>query len=200
MKLEVKIPSLNEEANVHVTRHQGSHLLLDQVLQKFSADKDEAMLTDKKREGIKNKVAIKLREEELGLSCDNLIYENVAMKTKLERKNVLLEGLLFDFSLLQESVSNTKDIKDEIEKLKYSLNICRHELENKTSQLENMLDQERKLECHLGDTERALSLSNSNLVQAKEIIDYLSVQHTELKEILKSLFVRKFEDDEHLQE
>ncbi|KAL3505563.1 hypothetical protein ACH5RR_030945 [Cinchona calisaya] len=130
----------------------------------------------------------------------DLINENLELKRELERKEVLLKGLLFDFSLLQESASSRKDAKDEIEKLTGALNQVRGELKVKTSQLDNMLIKHRTLECRLNETENALSISNSDLDQVKGTLDILSEENAELRMILKDLYLKKSETEKQLEE
>lgn len=83
-------------------------------------------------------------QEEQDLPDSNLMYEHIALRKELERKEELLEGLFFDFRLLQELASNGKDIKEETEKLITSLSQVRYELEIKTNHLEDTLVQNRK--------------------------------------------------------
>lgn len=137
---------------------------------------------------------------EIKLSYSNLIYENLSLKKELERKQVLLEGLLFDFSLLQESASNSKEIKDESEKLILCLSQVRQELEMQASQLDDALLQKKRLENCLNDTEKALIISNANVEQAKETIDTLSEQNAELRVILKDLYLQRTQAEESLEE
>jgi len=130
----------------------------------------------------------------------NILYENMALRKELERKQVLLEGLLFDFRLLQESASNSKDIKDQTEKLIFSLSQVRYELETKASQLDDILVQNRKLEGSLVNTEKALTTSQYELKLAKESIEKLSNQNVELRELLKDLYAYKTEAQGKLDE
>lgn len=146
------------------------------------------------------RVVTNLKEGECSLSRDTLIHENLALKEDLQRKEALLEGLHFDFRMLQESASNTKDIKDETEKLIQSLSQIQYELEMKTCHLDVMLVQHRKLEGHLTDTEKTLLISNSNLEQANETVETLSEQNIELKVLLKDLYLNKVEAEEQLEE
>ncbi|GKV06848.1 hypothetical protein SLEP1_g18674 [Rubroshorea leprosula] len=69
------------------------------------------------------------KEEEPNLPHNELMYENLSLQKELERKEILLEGLLFDLHLLQESASNRMHIKDESEKLILALSQVRCELE-----------------------------------------------------------------------
>jgi len=196
-----KLPCFNAQPGLYPSRRQECCPVIN-LKNTCSSGKDDIMVADEKvmGEGDECEVVRKLEEGEVSLSSDNLIYENLALKKELERKEVLLEGLLFDFRLLQESTSNTKDIKDETEKLIFSLSQVRHELEMKASQLDDMLVQYRKLEGHLAHTEKALFISNSDLEQANDTIDSYSNQNAELKVLLKDLYLKKSETEELLDE
>ncbi|XP_019431153.1 PREDICTED: kinesin-like protein KIN-12C isoform X2 [Lupinus angustifolius] len=139
-------------------------------------------------------------QEEPDLSNVGVKYENTALRKELERKQELLEGLLFDFRLLQESTSNSKDIKDHTEKLIFSLSQVQYELEIKQSQLDDMLVKNRTLEGSLADIEKALTASNYELELAKESTDKLSDQNTELRELLKEFYGKKSEAEGQLDE
>lgn len=139
-------------------------------------------------------------QEEPGLPNLKVLYENMSLRKELERKQELLEGLLFDFRLLQESASNSKEIKDQTERLIFSLSQVRYELEIKASQVDDLLVQNRKLEGSLASTEKALTTSNYELELAKESIDKFSDQNEELRELLKELYAHKIEAEEQLYE
>lgn len=141
-----------------------------------------------------------LKAGDFNLSRDTLIDENLALKEELQRKEILLEGLHFDFRMLQESASSTKDIKDETERLMKSLSQIQNELELKACQLDDMLAQHENLGGRLTDTEKALLESNFNLEQATETINTLSDQNCELKELLKDLYLKNSEAEEQLEE
>ncbi|KAI3505973.1 hypothetical protein L1887_28326 [Cichorium endivia] len=146
-----------------------------------------------------NQLAIKETGDLYG-SSDDVIGENLKLKTELERKNTLLNGLLFDFSLLQESASTRKDMKDEAEKLFTDLRKVQHELKMKTDQFDDMLIRYGKLESCLSDTESALSASKSCLQHAEETVEALSYQNSELRSILEDLYSKKSETEEKLEE
>ncbi|KAI5393414.1 hypothetical protein KIW84_060515 [Lathyrus oleraceus] len=119
----------------------------------------------------------------------------MTLKKDLERKQELLEGLLFDFRLLQELASNSKEIKDQTEQLIISLSQARYELEIKSSQLDNILIQNRKLEASLADTEKVLTRSNYDLELAKESIEKFADQNEELRNLSKELYANKTETE-----
>ncbi|CAL1397532.1 unnamed protein product [Linum trigynum] len=135
---------------------------------------------------------------EEGDSCTPVT--NLSLRKELERKEILLRGLLFDFRLLQETAAKRKDIKDETEKIILTLNEVHQQLEMKTSEVESLLAQNQKVEGHLVDAEEALEIANSDLDQAKEAIDSLSEQNAELRMLVKDLYLSKSEIEQRLDE
>ncbi|XP_059641625.1 kinesin-like protein KIN-12C [Cornus florida] len=162
--------------------------------------KDDTVITGAKGKEEGEQIPVATRLEEKGSASDNLIYENLILKKELNRKDVILKGLLFDFSLLQESASSKKDIKDGTEKLMMALGQVRHELDTKISQFDDMLAQHGKLEGRLADAETALSISNSDLEEARRTLDILSDQNAELRVLLKDIYISKSEAEEQLEE
>ncbi|KAI3842968.1 hypothetical protein MKX03_020621 [Papaver bracteatum] len=142
----------------------------------------------------------KSKEEELGLTQYNLTTENDLLKQEIARKDILLKGLLFDLSLLQESTSNSKDIKDETEQIFATLTGIQEELAVKTTQLDNILAQNKKLEEQLAETEAALIMTNSKFEQVEEIQDDLINQNSELKSLVDDLFTTKDDVEGQLEE
>ncbi|WJX90794.1 hypothetical protein P8452_72654 [Trifolium repens] len=151
-------------------------------------------------EKIDHHLLIQNVQEEPDFPNVRVLYENTTLKKELERKQELLEGLLFDFRLLQESTSNSKEIRDQTEKLIFSLSQARYELEIKSSQLDDILVQNKKLEASLTDTEKALTRSNYELEIAKESIEKYADQNEELRDLLRELYDNKKEAEEQLDE
>ncbi|XP_076903266.1 kinesin-like protein KIN-12C isoform X2 [Bidens hawaiensis] len=156
-------------------------------------------LHDEKQE---NYSALVSRKEsgELGANDDDLISENLKLHKELERKTTLLNGLFFDFSLLQESASTRKDIKDEAEKLFTALSQVQHELRMKANQLDDMTLAYEKLESCLTDTEAALTSSKSCLQHSEETVEALSYQNAELRSLLEDLYLKTSETEKQLEE
>lgn len=195
-------PSLNIETGFHLFSHQESNALVNKLRSICSNDGNKMMVVSSKPvdEEVQREVNSKMEGSNMCLSNDDLLNENLALKKELKRKEVVLDGLLFDFSLLQESTSNSKDIKEETEKVVCSLSQVQHELETKTRQLDDILVQQEKLECRLIDTEEALAISSSHLAQANETIVTFSEQNAELKVLLKDIYLKKSEVEEKLEE
>lgn len=156
-------------------------------------------LHDEKEENCNALVPIK-ETGELGANDDDLIGENLKLQKELERKTILLNGLFFDFSMLQESASTRKDMKDEAENLFTALSQAQHELKMKTNQLDDMMVRYEKLESCLADTEAALSASKSCLQHSEETVDALSYQNNELRSLLEDLYLKNSETEKQLEE
>ncbi|EEF43163.1 ATP binding protein, putative [Ricinus communis] len=192
-----KIPRFGVQSEIPSFGQQECHINISQNV--CTSSQDDIIITNKKVAEAEELIS-DLEEGGLGLSYEDMMYEKLSLKKELERKEILLNGLLFDFSLLQEAASERKDIKDETEKLILAMSEVRHELEMKTSQFDNLLVRYGKVEGHLADTENALSISNSDLAHAKERIDTLSDQNAELRMLLKDLYLKKSEAEEQLEE
>ncbi|KAL5700402.1 hypothetical protein ACHQM5_025847 [Ranunculus cassubicifolius] len=130
----------------------------------------------------------------------DLISENSSLKEELVHKDVVLKGLLFDISLLQESTSSTKDYRDETKQMFEALSMARHELRMNIIQLDEALVQHDRLEALVAEYEAALCISNSEHQQAKETIETLSTRNSELLVLLDNLYAEKANVEEKLEE
>ncbi|KAF9619035.1 hypothetical protein IFM89_004379 [Coptis chinensis] len=142
----------------------------------------------------------KSSEEEMDLNRDPIFSEFFSLKRELVRKDVLLKGLLFDISLLQESTSSSIDIKDEAQQMFAALTLAKHELGVKTKQLNEILVQHRILKAQVADSEAAISISNSKVERANKTIDLLSNKNSDLMSVLEDLYVQKTTIEEELKE
>lgn len=193
-----KIPRFNLRSGIHPFEQPEYQSIINAFHKVRSSGQDDIMISNKNV--TKGEELVTDLEGVLGVSYDNMVYENVSLKKELERKEVLLKGLLFDFSLLQEIASNKKDIKDETEMLILGLSEVRHELQLRTSQLDSLLVQYKKIEGQLADTEDALFISKSELMHANERLDTLSDQNSELRILLKDLYLKRSQAEEQLAE
>ncbi|KAJ6772272.1 KINESIN-LIKE PROTEIN KIN-12C ISOFORM X1 [Salix koriyanagi] len=196
-----KIPSFIAQPGFRSFSQQECRMVMDSSQRVCSTGPAESFVTNKQEnEKQRQRESFTTSEEGEVPSHDKLKYDFLTLKKELERKESLLTGLLFDFSLLQETASNRTDFKDETEKLIFALSEVQHELEKKTSQIDDLLVQHRKVEGHLTDTENALLVSISDLAQAKETIDTLSDENAELRMLLKDIYLKKSEAEEQLEE
>lgn len=141
-----------------------------------------------------------LENEEVIPSHEILLCENLYLKKELERKEALFEGLLFDFRLLQESASNKRDIKNEMDELFDALCKVQKELELKASQVHDLFVHNKNLENCSNELETALFMSKSDLEQAKERIQILVEQNDELRVLVSDLCMEKVAAEEGLDE
>ncbi|ANM63996.1 phragmoplast orienting kinesin 1 [Arabidopsis thaliana] len=141
-----------------------------------------------------------LENDEVVQSHESLLYENLYLKKELERKEALFEGLLFDFRLLQESASNKRDIKNEMDELFDALCKVQLELELKASQVHELFVHNENLENCSIDLKTALFTSQSDLEQAKQRIQILAEQNDELRALVSDLCKEKAAAEEGLDE
>ncbi|XP_059280862.1 kinesin-like protein KIN-12C isoform X1 [Lycium ferocissimum] len=142
----------------------------------------------------------RMEDKELGLNQINNKNENLELRKELERKELLLKGLLFDISLLQESASSRKDITDEVEKLTAALNRVQNELSTKERQLDEMFIQHRTIENRMQEMESALFASKAYLEVTRRESDNFSKQNSELRALLEDLCVKKSQTEGELEE
>ncbi|KAK1281392.1 Kinesin-like protein KIN12B [Acorus gramineus] len=130
----------------------------------------------------------------------NIMMNSSSLKRELARKDVLLKGLLFDFRLLQELTSNAKDKKDETLGMMDALSQVHQELDHKTSQVDDILVQQRQLQIQLTDKEAEFNMIKSDLERANSKIDMLADENNELRHLLEDLYVTKRDLNENLEE
>ncbi|XP_022760764.1 kinesin-like protein KIN-12C isoform X2 [Durio zibethinus] len=187
--------NFNNELCYHSLQRPELHSVVNTSVESHSIGQSENVVHHKKsiEEKDESEQLKQLEDQDPDPLHNDLIYENFSLKKELKRKEDLLEGLLFDLHLLQESASNSKEIKDESKKLMLVLRQVRHELETKTNQIDDLLVQHSKLE-------NALVISNSNLEHSKETIDSLLHENAEMRMLLKDLYLKKAEAEEQLEE
>ncbi|KAL6522938.1 hypothetical protein OROHE_016785 [Orobanche hederae] len=201
VELSLNVRRLNTISNPDRPTLQEQCLVADDILLSHASQDDESTLYYVKSESKEHQVAGPSRnEKDLNLFDGYSVEKNSELMIELTRKDVLLKGLLFDFSLLQEFAAHRKDIKDELEKLILAMSKVQHELQTKTVQLDDILIQNTKLKSCLSEAEKALYNSNSELDQAKEALHILSEQNVELKDLLKNLYLKNSEAEQLLED
>ncbi|XP_021738486.1 kinesin-like protein KIN-12F [Chenopodium quinoa] len=113
--------------------------------------------------------------------ANNLVSENLSMQEELLRKDEVLNGLLFDLRLLQESAANSKDQKDEIEELAAALESTESELATRSHELDGAVTYGQMLEAKVkrqGDTVSALEM---DLDKANQSVNLLSDENLLLR-------------------
>lgn len=127
-----------------------------------------------------------------------IVSQNSSLGNELLRKDDILKGLLFDLSLLQESASNTKDQKDEIENLVASINVLENELEHKSCELDEIVSKSLKLEAQLLENKSIISDLESDVSRKSEDVELLSRKNAELLASIKDVLEEKTSMEEEL--
>ncbi|XVF45199.1 hypothetical protein PTKIN_Ptkin02bG0185700 [Pterospermum kingtungense] len=126
--------------------------------------------------------------------------ENVTLQVELSRKDEVLKGLLFDLSLLQESASNTKDQKDEIEEMVSSLEALEDELALKSSELNEAVSHSQMLEVQLQEKLDMIFNLQLDISNERESLKLLSSENQELKALIEDASAVKSSLEDELRE
>lgn len=144
----------------------------------------------------------KFIEEVKYLEClaQKLVSENLSLQTELSRKDDVLKGLQFDLSLLQESASNSKDQKDEIEELETSLESLEEELAVRSGELDKAVACGQIFEAQLQEKIGIISDLELDISRARESLKVLSLENQELKAYVDDALAAKSSIEEELTE
>ncbi|KAG8368314.1 hypothetical protein BUALT_Bualt15G0032700 [Buddleja alternifolia] len=121
--------------------------------------------------------------ENLALKLDSGI---LSLELELSRKDDILKGLLFDLSLLQESASNSKDQKDEMERVMASLRELEKDFDLKSVELDKAVAEGRILKAQLQENMAKISDLELDIAKNHEIINSLSSESGELLDALEA--------------
>lgn len=113
-----------------------------------------------------------------------VIVENSNLQSELGRKDEIVEGLLFDLRLLQESSSNKQDQKDEIEELTASLEALEVELN------ENIV-KKQVLESQLKEKVAMIAMLEADVSREGELVRSLFSEIEMLTESVKDALKAK---------
>ncbi|MCD9560462.1 hypothetical protein HAX54_019144 [Datura stramonium] len=131
--------------------------------------------------------------ESLENFAEEILLQSASLQTELVRKDDIIKGMLFDLSLLQESASNHKDQKDEIDDLMASIN----SLEN---ELVEAVCKGQALEVQLQEKISKIAVLESDISQKCKDIELLSSKNSELATIAKDTMEKKCSIEEELLE
>ncbi|XP_015163781.1 phragmoplast orienting kinesin 2 isoform X1 [Solanum tuberosum] len=131
--------------------------------------------------------------ESLENSAEEILIQSASLQTELVRKDDIIKGMLFDLSLLQESASNHKDQKDEIDDLMASIN----SLEN---ELDEAVCKGQALEVQLQEKISKTAILESDISQKCKDIELLSHTNSELAASAKDTMEEKCSIEEELLE
>lgn len=131
--------------------------------------------------------------ESLENSAKEILIQSASLQSELARKDDIIKGMLFDLSLLQESASNHKDQKDEIEDLIASINSLEDELDE-------ALCKGQALEAQLQEKMNKIAVLESDISQKCKDIELLSRKNSELAASAKDTMEEKCSIEEELLE
>ncbi|KAA3482395.1 phragmoplast orienting kinesin 2 [Gossypium australe] len=208
-----------EEAQIELRKMKKENCLLLQNLDKKEADTGKKLtnayvvIDGLKKEIIFAKVDACLKEqllveqeriskfieefEFLENRTEELESENMNLHAELSRKDEVLKGLLFDLSLLQESASNTKDQKDEMEEMVSTLEALEDELAVKSSELNEAVSHSHMLKVQLQEKLETITSLQLDIKGERESLKLLYSENQELKSHIEdALAVKSSLEDE----
>ena len=119
--------------------------------------------------------------EFVDIIANDLVSQNVYLQEELHRKDEILNGLLFDLRLLQESAAINKDQKDEIEELKVNLESAESELATRAHELDEAVAYIQELENRFESQGETLSTLEMDLEKANQSVNILSDENSLLR-------------------
>lgn len=134
----------------------------------------------------------------LGDHFEDLVSENSVLRSELSRKDSIMEGLLFDLRLLQESASNSQDQKAEIETMASSLEALEDELATKSNALNEAVARAEMLEAQVQEKSDKIAVLELDLVKESESVKFLSEENGGLEASIKEALAAKISSEEEL--
>ncbi|KAK7319825.1 hypothetical protein RJT34_04553 [Clitoria ternatea] len=156
-------------------------------LQNIELKKINCMLEDS---SVKLKNQLNLRDSELtGMQS--------LLQVELSRRDDVIKGLLYDLSLLQESASNSKDQKDEIERMVATMEALEEELAVKSGELADVAANCQLLEVQLQDKSDRITALELDLSKECKALKLQISENQQLRiQIEDALAARKLADNE----
>lgn len=136
----------------------------------------------------------------LELAASELLSKNQSLNYELIRKDEASKGLLYDLSLLQESASIAMDQKDELDELTARVECLEDELERKSCELKEALEDKSLLEADLLKTNEKLSDLELVLADKNNSSNLVLVENQKLKEDMEDILEANVMVEEELQE
>ncbi|XP_050231749.1 kinesin-like protein KIN-12D isoform X2 [Mercurialis annua] len=150
-----------------------------------------------------------LKGEILKLKTENILVlkdlemrnsENTSLQDELLRKDEIMKGLLFDLSLLQESASNTKDQKDNIEEMMASFEALEDELVVKSAELDEAVAHSQMLEAQLQEKIRMISALELDIETQAKSVKMSTSENQELRTQIEETLAAKCSLEQELTE
>ncbi|XP_014508802.1 kinesin-like protein KIN-12D [Vigna radiata var. radiata] len=136
-------------------------------------------------------------ENELTLKDSELTRMQSLLQVELSRKDDVIKGLLYDLSLLQESASNSKDQKDEIQKFLVTMEALEADLAVKSGELAEAVANCQLLEAQLQEKSDMIIALELDFSKEREALQLQVSDNQELRSnIEEALAARKLSDNE----
>ena len=116
---------------------------------------------------------------------DNTLAEKNHLEKELERKHELLKGSMFDLSMLQESIVESTDMKEEIDKGILMIKSLQEDLDSRDRQLIIMGAKQACLEQEKKESSNALLFLETKLSEVEHWATTLEQENAELKQNLE---------------
>ncbi|KAK4378399.1 hypothetical protein RND71_000261 [Anisodus tanguticus] len=177
LDMVLKVDSIGSKA-LYAIQHKSDEL--DAMLQNIYDEVERASKFFEEFESLEN-------------FTEEILSQSASLQTELVRKDDIIKGMLFDLSLLQESASNHKDQKDEIDDLMSSIN----SLEN---ELDEAVCKGQALEVQLQEKISKIAVLESDISQKCKDIELLLRKNSELAASAKDTMEEKCSIQEELLE
>nr|KYP49832.1 Kinesin-like protein KIF15 [Cajanus cajan] len=125
-------------------------------------------------------------KNELNLKDSELTRMQSLLQVELSRKDDVIKGLLYDLSLLQESASNNKDQKDEIEKIVATMEALEVELAEREA-LKLQVSENQELRTNIEDALAARILADNELTERMKITESLEDEILEMNSVTNQM-------------
>ncbi|XP_015944937.1 kinesin-like protein KIN-12D isoform X1 [Arachis duranensis] len=136
-------------------------------------------------------------QNELSLRDLEITRMQSLLQVEVSRKDDVIKGLLYDMSLLQESASNSKDQKDEIDDMMARMESLEAELALKSGELADAVSNCQLFEAKLQEKSDIITALELDLSKEREALKLQSRENQDLRtHIEDSLATRKLVDDE----
>jgi kinesin family protein 15 len=115
---------------------------------------------------------------------DNILAEKDHLEKELERKEELLKGSMFDLSMLQESIAEYTDMKDEIDKGVLVIKSLQEDIQSRDEKLKTMEAKQAFLEHEKEANSKSLLLLEKRLSEIQHCTVSLEQENADLKQSL----------------
>ncbi|KAJ8441930.1 hypothetical protein Cgig2_020075 [Carnegiea gigantea] len=140
-----------------------------------------------------------LKEMELlEYMAKGIVSQNISLQEELFRKDEVLNGLLFDLRLLQESAANSKDQKDELEELTAALESMEDELALRSRECDEAVAYGQMLETKVKEQGDVILALETDLERANQSAKMLSDENMELQSYVEDISAARASADREL--